>query len=48
MPERQQADEDRRARAQSAIVLGRESTVAETVTGARIRIANGLSSPPVR
>ena len=30
------------------VVLRRDSTVADTVTGARIRMANGLCRPPVR
>ncbi len=34
--------------AESAITLERDSTVAATVTGASIRIANGFCKPPVR
>ncbi len=36
------------ARTESAITARRDRIVAATVTGARIRIANGFCSPPVR
>ena len=36
------------ARTEREMVLRRDSTVAETVTGARISTAKGLPRPPVR